>query len=300
MRFKGLDLNLLQALDMLVEERSVTRAASRLNLSQPAMSAALARLRAYFDDPLLVPRGRQMIPTAEALALREEIAPILASIDGLIIRSTRFDPATSRRSFRICASDYLVAVLFPRIVSALQARAPYLSFDLLPPSEQAQVGLERGEVDILLTPEDHCVAGHPTRLLFEEDHVVVGWTGNPLMRGAISTADFVEAGHIAVRIGQVNRASFAESQLEQAGIDRRIEMTVASFTSVPDLLVGTNRLAIMHRRLAELMAARLPLEWQELPFRFPKMRQMIQINSARQEDAGIAWLVEQIVSAAEE
>lgn len=298
MRFKGLDLNLLHALDMLIEERSVTRAATRLNLSQPAMSAALARLRAYFDDPLLVAQGRQMIPTAEALSLREEMAPILANLDRLIARSTRFDPATSKRTFRICASDYLVAVLFPRIVAALQARAPYLSFDLLPPSEQAQIGLERGEVDLLLTPEDHCVAGHPTRLLFEEDHVVAGWEENPLMQEAISVTDFTEAGHVVVRIGQVNRASFAENQLEEIGIERRTEMTVASFTSVPDLLVGTNRLAVMHRRLARLMAARLPLKWQELPFPFPKMRQMIQINSARQEDAGLAWLVAEIVSEA--
>lgn len=297
MRFKGLDLNLLHALDVLVEERSVTRSAERLNLSQPAMSAALARLRDYFNDPLLVPQGRRMIPTAQALSLQVEIRPILKDLDRLIVRSSGFDAAHSDRTFRICASDYIVAVLLSRMMSAMQAAAPGVAFDIMPPSEHAQIALERGELDILLTPEEHCVAGHPMRLLFEERHVVVGWQGNPLFWQAISEADFFAAGHVAVTIGQVDRASFAERQLEQLGKRRRIEVTTASFTSVPYLLVNTNRLATMHRRLAQVMAESLPIAWQELPMPFPIMHQMIQYNSAREEDAGLDWLIGQIEAA---
>ncbi|TIX50922.1 LysR family transcriptional regulator [Alteraurantiacibacter aquimixticola] len=294
MRFKGLDLNLLVALNMLVEVRSVSRAAERLNLSQPAMSAALARLREYFKEPLLVPQGRRMIPTAAALSLQQELQPILADLDALITQSTAFDPATSRRCFRICASDYLVAVLFPQVIPAIQAAAPGISLDIVPPSEQAQIDLERGELDILLTPEEHCVAGHPTNLLFEEQHVIVGWSGNPLLQAPLSEEAFRDAGHVAVRIGLTNRASFAETQLDQLGQRRRIEISAASFTSVPDLLVGTDRLAVMHKRLAVMMAGRMAIAWQNMPFAFPIMRQMIQFNRARADDAGLIWLIRQL------
>src|SRR3569623_714038 len=137
MRFNGLALNLLVALAVLLEERSVSRAAERLHLSQPAVSAALARLRAYFGDPLLVPQGRRMVPSAEALAMRRELEAILDSVSNLVVRSAGFDPTTSRRTFRICASDYLLAVLFPKLLPELARLAPAVGLDLLPPSEDA-------------------------------------------------------------------------------------------------------------------------------------------------------------------
>ncbi len=299
MRFKGLDLNLLLALDVLLEERSVSRAAQRLNISQPALSASLARLREYFGDPLLVPQGRRMIPTSDALAMQEEIRHILDRVDLVIARSTSFDPANSRRSFRICASDYLTVVLFPQFIPAIAREAPLIGIDLIPPSTEAQTALERGELDLLLTPEEHCVAGHPAELLFEERHVVAGWKDSPLFASEITEKGFLAAGHIAVRIGGANRASFAETHLGDRSQARRIEIIASSFTSVPDLLVGTNRLAVMHERLARVMAQRLPIAWQELPFTFPPMREMIQFNRARKEDAGLAWLIGQLHRAAD-
>ncbi len=297
MRFKGLDLNLLLALDVLLEERSVTRAAGRLNLSQPAMSAALSRLRDFFGDALLVPQGRRMIATPEALALQPELKAVLGSVEELIARSTKFDPATSDRMFRICASDYLVTVLFPRLLPELQRVAPAVRLDIVPPSQEAQTALERGEIDLLLTPEEHCVPGHPAEVLFAEQHVVAGWDENPLLAAALTADQFFAAGHVAVRVGQINRASFAETHLESLGRSRRIELTVASFTNVPDLLVGTHRLAVMHRLLARVVAQRLPIAWQDLPFPFPAMRQMIQRNRTMRDDAGLAWLVRQLQAA---
>jgi len=297
MRFNGLDLNLLHALDVLLEERSVSRAAERLNLSQPAVSAALARLRDYFGDPLLVPQGRRMIPSAEALAMQGELKQVLGAVSELVVRSTAFDPATSQRIFRVCVSDYLVAVLFAPLVPELGRIAPSVGFDLIPPSEEARTALDHGELDLLLTPEEHCVPGHPTELLFEERHVVAGWKDNPLLASPLTEQAFFSAGHIAVRVGQVNRASFAESQLDLLPRKRRIEITAASFTTVPDLLVGTHRLAVMHERLAKVMAERVPIAWQDLPFEFPVMREMIQFNRTRAQDRGLAWLVDQLLAA---
>ena len=293
MRFNGLDLNLLHALDVLLDERSVSRAAERLNLSQPAVSAALARLRDYFGDPLLVPQGRRMVPSAEALVMQGELKQVLSAVSELVVRSTAFDPASSQRVFRVCVSDYLVAVLFARLVPELSGTAPSIGFDLIPPSEDARTALDRGEIDLLLTPEEHCVPGHPTELLFEERHVVAGWRDNPLLASRMSEEEFFSAGQIAVQVGQVNRASFAESQLDLLPCKRKIEITAASFTTVPDLLVGTGRLAVMHERLAMVMAERVPIAWQELPFAFPEMREMVQFNRTRADDRGLAWLVDQ-------
>ncbi|HTN60812.1 MAG TPA: LysR family transcriptional regulator, partial [Devosia sp.] len=290
----------LLALDVLLEERSVTRAAGRLNLSQPAMSAALSRLRDFFGDALLVPQGRRMIPTSEALALHPDLKAVLGNIEELIARSTKFDPATSDRTFRICASDYLVTVLFPRLVPELQHLAPAVRLDIVPPSQEAQIALERGEIDLLLTPEEHCVPGHPAELLFVEKHVVAGWDANPLLATALPADRFFEAGHVAVRVGQIYRASFAETHLESMGRSRRIELTVSSFTNVPHLLVGTHRLAVMHRLLAQAVAQGMPITWQDLPFPFPVMRQMIQRNRTTREDVGLAWLVRQLRTAVDQ
>ena len=119
MRFKRFDLNLLLVLDTLLRERSVSRAAEQLNLSQPAMSAALGRLRSYFNDQILVSHGKRMLPTAHAQSLSPMVMKTLADIEALISASTVFDPSTSQRTFRICASDYVTTVLLVPLLEDL-------------------------------------------------------------------------------------------------------------------------------------------------------------------------------------
>lgn len=298
MRFKGLDLNLLVAFDVLLDESNVSRAAERMHLSQPAVSAALRRLRDYFNDPLLALHGKRMVPTPHAMALRPQVKQLLADVEAVIGRSTRFDPATSDRWFRICVSDYLSTVLFGALIPALQVAAPAIRLDLQPPSEDMPVLLERGEIDMVLTPDQHCTPGHPTELLFEERHVVAGWRGNPIMGSPISEEAFYGAGHVAVEIGRLSRVSFAEIHLRARGRDRRVEVIASSFSLVPELLVGSDRLAIMHERLAQTLTRRLPITWQPLPFDFPMMREMIQYHRTRVDDPGLRWLVAQIHLAA--
>ena len=299
MRFKGLDLNLLVALDVLLDESNVSRAAERLHLSQPALSAALGRLRDYFDDPLLVSHGKRMVPTAQALALRPLLKELLAQAEVMIAQSIGFDPATSHRVFRIGVSDYLSIVLFSRLVRSLQKLAPFVKFDLQQPSDELLPMVDRGEIDLLLTPEEHCLAEHPTELIFEERHVVVGWRENPVVQSPLSEEVFYQAGHVAVTLGRQNRASFAETHLATRGITRRVEITASSFVVVPDLIVGTPRIAVMHERLARIVAERQPVIWQPMPFAFPVMREMAQYHRTRAKDAGLRWLVEQVHATAD-
>lgn len=294
MRFKGLDLNLLLALDALLEECSVSRAAERLYLSQPAASAALARLRTWFGDPLLSPHGKRMVPTPYALRLKPMLTNLLAEIDVLVSQPALFDPATAKRRFRICTSDYLTSVVLRPLLVDLARSAPGIELEIVAPTDSSEDMLERGEIDLLMTPHEYVSPAHPSRLLLEEQHVVAGWSDNPLFGAPINVDAFCSAGHVTVRIGRLLRMTFAEAQLRARGIVRREEVVVPSFALVPELLVGTARLAIMHERLARHAAANLPIRYTPLPFDFPPMREMVQFHRARADDPGLLWLLEQV------
>lgn len=294
MRFRGLDLNLLAALDVLLEERNVSRAAERLHLSQPSASAALARLREYFNDPLLEAHGKQMVLTPLAVRLRPQLAELLASVERTIAQARGFDPRTSVRWFRIAVSDYLVAVLVAELLRELAEEAPGIRIELRAPSESAQLLLSHGELDLLLVPEAHCVRDHPAELLFEERFVVVGWEGNPALAGPPTEEEFYAAGHVAVALGETTRGSYSDDRLGVRGRERRVEVVAYSFTQVPMLLVGTHRLAVMHERLARAVSPRYPLRVLPPPFDIPPMREMLQYNRSRAEDPGLQWLISRI------
>src|SRR4051812_40500511 len=144
MRFKGLDLNLLVALDALVETRSVSAAARRLHLSQPAMSAALSRLRDYFRDELLVVSGKRMYPTAFAEGLAPQLKECLQGLDALVSSPNLFDPATAQRTFIIVASDYLTTAVLVPLVARLAERAPGVRLEIVLPDEASVAQLAEG------------------------------------------------------------------------------------------------------------------------------------------------------------
>lgn len=296
MRFKGLDLNLLVMLDALLERQSVTRVAEQLHLSQPAISAGLSRLRDFYSDPLLVLHGKRMVPTPFALQLKPALAVFLKDLDSLVGISPFFDPATSNRKFRISASDFITSVVIADLLPALEQQAPSVELEILPPIEDMLALLDQGELDIILSPAPYLNEDHPSVLLFEERHVVAGWKGNPLMKRPMTMEAFLESGHIAVEVGRLVRSSFAESAMRAKGIQRNIELTVPTFGIVPGLLVHTKRLAVMHERLTEKMASSLPIAYTDLPFELAPMQEMIQFHRTRGEDAGIQWLVTQLLN----
>jgi len=290
MRFNGLDLNLLLALQVLLEERNVTRAARRLNISQPAMSAALARLRDYFQDDILVAQGRQMHPTAQAQSLAGPVRRMLADLDSLLASSASFDPATTQRTFRMVASDYITAGVIGSLTRRLATVAPRVRLELMLPCEEAAQLVMEGQADLIITPEDFQDPEQPSELLCEERQVVVAWKDNAAMAGPLSEADFQRLGHVAVHVGSNRVPSFADRQLERLGQQRRIDITCGCFTVLPWLICGTERLAVLHERLARQLLAHFPLVMRELPFEFPVMREMIQYHKAREADEGLRWL----------
>lgn len=298
MRFKGLDLNLLVALDVLLDCRSVSRAAERLNLSQPAISAALSRLRHYFDDDILVANGKRMHPTAYAEGLIPQLRSCLRDLDALISSSTTFDPATSQRTFSIVASDYVTVAVLAPLVSQLVETAPGVRLEMLAPSDESSRQLAEGGVDLLITPEGFHRPGLPAEVLFSERHVIAGWKENPIFRGEVTEADVLGLGHVSVAIGVQRTPSFADREMAAMGKTRRVEVTAASFTTVPWLLLNTQRVSIMHERMARTMAGHFPIAYAPLPFDFPLMHELVQHHPARANDEGLIWMRRRLQAAA--
>jgi DNA-binding transcriptional LysR family regulator len=288
MRLDSFDLNLLVAFDTLLSEGSVTRAAERLNVTQSAMSASLKRLRHAFQDELLVLQGKKMVPTPLALTLAPEISDALTMLRSLISSGARFDPATSERSFRIAASDYITTVLLAPLIRMLEINAPSIRIDMTLPSEASSERLANADYDLLITPEEFTDPNHPTELLLEERHVIVGAADNPIFARPITLESFAETGLVVVRID--GRNTFVENALDRIGVARKIEVHAPSFIQVPWLLAGTRRIALMHERLARLMAPGLKLRIAEAPFEVPPMREMIQYHATRERDEGLSWL----------
>jgi DNA-binding transcriptional LysR family regulator len=239
-------------------------------------------------------RGKRMYPTAFAESLLPRIRQSLRDIDSILATSIEFDPESSQRTFRIVASDYIVAaVLFP-LVTRLAEFAPRVRIDIVAPDSDSLPMLESGKVDLLITPENFIARDQPAELLFEERHVIAGWAGNPFFEAA-ATADAVrERGHIAVGFAGERTLSFADIQLDQILPGRRVEIVAPSFTAVPWLLEGTGRLAPMHARLFRVMQSRFPIASVPMPFDFPIMREMMQHHHARSGDDGLNWLREEL------
>ncbi|MFV0386846.1 LysR family transcriptional regulator [Paracoccus sp. (in: a-proteobacteria)] len=297
MRFKGLDLNLLVALDILLTERNVSRAADKLCLSQSATSGALARLRDYFGDEILVQVGRKMVLTPRAMALADKVRAALMQIEGTIIQSPEFDPATTARTIRIIASDFITISVLSEAVRRIAAQAPDITLVIEPPAVKPHERLERGEVDILAMPEMNLSPDHPSRPFFTDGYVVVAWQGNTSVGDAITEDEFFAARHATVMF-PTHTPSYESWFLKNRGSDRRIAAVAGSFAALPFLVEGTENLALMHRSMAQVFARMMPLKLLPLPVVIPELVEALQWHSYSKGDECIAWVCDQIVAAA--
>lgn len=294
MRFNHLDLNLLVALDVLLEEQNITRAAERLHMTQSATSGVLGRLRTYFEDELLVQVGRKMQPTPYATELAKPVREVLLTIQSSITAKPVFDPATSKRHFRLVTSDYLISVLFAQVIQKIHQEAPHITFEMLGPSDNSGELLVRGEVDLMIVPERYIIEGHPSRLLFEEEHVCVVWQGNTQVGDSLTLEQYMDMGHVSVGFGRTRHMSIEEWFMNQYGFNRRIEVVTNDFNTLPQLVVGTQRIATMHQRLANLYAQYLPLRILPPPVKIPVMFEYLLWHRSVDGDPMHRWLRERI------
>ncbi|UVO30533.1 LysR family transcriptional regulator [Bradyrhizobium arachidis] len=292
MRFKGLDLNLLVALDALMTKRSLTAAARSIRLSQPAMSAAVARLRAYFRDDLFTMRGRELVPTPLAEALAEPARKALLHIQLSIAGGDTFDPAKSDRRFRVVLSDFMALVFFRTVIARVAREAPGITFELVPLDDQPDEPLRRGEVDFLIFPEMYMSNAHPTAKLFDETLVCVGCHMNKQLSRKLTFERYMSMGHVAAQFGPTGKPSIEAWLLLEHGHKRRIEVTVPSFSMIPPLLLGTERIATMHSRLARLFATTMRLRIVDLPLPLPAFTEAVQWPALHNNDQASIWMRE--------
>lgn len=300
MRFQRLDLNLLVALDALLSEQSVSLAADRLCLSQSATSSALGRLREYFNDDLLVLKGRQMVLTARAEELIEPTRAVLEQIRQTIAVAPEFDPTTSDRVIRFMASDYTTEVLLAPALEKFARLAPDMRFEIQHMSSAPVDALERGLVDLLVTVDFATSSDHPSELMFADDYVVVGDKNNPAMSQEMTGDLYLSLGHVTVRFGKTRIPAFDDWYMRRKKQQRRVEIVTASFVTMPTLIIGTNRIGTMHRRLAEKLGKRYPLAFAEVPFEIPPVRELAQWDIANNNDTALRWVVKQLKQVAEE
>lgn len=299
MRFNKLDLNLLVILNALLTERNITHAAEKVFLSQSATSSALARLRAYFNDELLVAAGRQMMLTPRARDLVEPVREVLMRIDTTIAAQPLFDPASESRDVVLLVSDYTTAVLVPPLLETLYREAPGLRVHLRHQQEKPADLLERGEADFLVIPSQYLSKDHPSAALFEDDYLCVTWEGNNRVRDRLTFDDYLACGHVAAAFTTGNPlATFDGWFMESFDVKRRVEVTAPTLTALPSLVVGTDRIATVHRRIALQAQRTLPIRLWEPPPRIPRLVQMLQWHKHRNNDPAIRWIREQVIAIA--
>jgi LysR family nod box-dependent transcriptional activator len=291
MHFRQLDLNLLVALHALLDEKNITQAGKRLHLTQSAMSGALARLRQYFGDDLLVQVGRKMVPTPLGESLIEPVREILIKVKATIETRPGFDPQTSTRRFSVMMSDFCATVLMLEVLQRAEQLAPQVSFEILSNNVEDPLGyLERADVDVLVMPANVLSADHPQEVLFEDHFVCIAWSGNEVVGETIELDQYLGLGHVTCEFNRGRTPLVDEWYLQHHGHSRRIEVTTTTFNAVPLHVVNSRRIATVHRRLADYYAAILPIRILAAPIDLPTVVEAVQWHQLFDGDAGIAWL----------
>jgi DNA-binding transcriptional LysR family regulator len=243
------DFNLLKALDALLDERSVTGAAERLSLTQPAVSGILTRLREHFDDPLFVRAQRSIVPTSRALQLAGPVKQLLADVDAML-RPQGFDPASASMTLTIAATDYALRAVMVPFLSALRQQAPGIRVAVQPVEDNLPTLLERGDVDLaLITPETSAPGLH-TQFLFDERYVCVLRAGHPDAQGPLTLDRFCALDHALVSYSGSPFAGATDKALAAMGRARRVTLSVTSFLVLQDFLRVSDLIAVVPRKLA--------------------------------------------------
>ncbi|HAU5563689.1 transcriptional regulator [Pantoea sp. BL1] len=293
---RNLDLNLLKALDALLDERSVTRAAERLSLTQPAVSGMLTRLRECFDDPLFTRTQRGIIPTLRALELAQPVKSILAEVSELL-QPKAFEPAVAEMTVKIAATDYALRAVIVPFMAALRLQAPGIRVAVLPVNnEQLSAQFERGDVDFaLITPETAPPDLH-ARALYDEEYVCLLRADHPLTQPEGLTLDtFCEHDHALVSYVGGNFSGVTDEALASLGRTRRVTLSVCSFLVLPEILRVSDLISVVPKRLTHDLPG---LSVLPPPLDIKGFSKIVVWHERTHRDAGHRWLRDLLFSTA--
>jgi LysR family nod box-dependent transcriptional activator len=286
-----LDLNLLVALDALLTERSVTRAAERLHLSQPALSASLARLRTHFNDPILARRGNSYELTPLAIRLTEHTTLALEAARRVFESQATWSPLESTREFSVYGSDYGFATIGTEVSRLATQRAPGVRFRFMlhNPAIVDEVSTRLRAVDGMLIPHGY-LTDLPFADLWRDGWVIVASDTNDAVGDHVSMEVL---GQLPWVFTYQSRTAFtsAARQLQQLGIEPRVEVVVESFLSLPHFIRGTNRLGLLQAGLAPLAAQQVPgIRILPVPFDVTPIVNALWWHPVHNRDPEHAWM----------
>jgi LysR family nod box-dependent transcriptional activator len=301
MQFHRFDLNLLIALDTLLREKNITRAAERVFVSQPAMSAALHRLRDYFGDPLLVRVGRDMELSPRGQSLVDPVREALLLIQTALGSRPTFTAATTQREFTLILSEEAVPGLLPAILELVSSDAPGIRINIELISQGTLSRLEYGDADLCLCMDSlrlfdvrefpdtlRSVRLRPIRWIcaVDRDHPSVG--------DVMTSEQYFSLPHV---FGRPGGSSVSAEQLVRRllGIDLPVHITVPSLLHLPLVLAGTSLVATMPERIAQMFASTVPLKTFPLPFETEPLHEILLWHKRNDSDPAHAWFRDLIV-----
>lgn len=252
MDFHGIDLNLLVAFDALMRERNVTRAAAQVGVSQPAMSAALSRLRGLLGDQLFLRSTQGLLPTARARDLAEPLSQALRQIEDTLVQKPAFDPATASLTLHLGLPDYPAFVLLPSLLQALGEQAPGLSLSVHPfhGRDEAVDLLDAGEIDIAVgVPPTQADGRILTRPILRDEFVTIVASDHPAARRGMSMKTFLALPHVLVS-PEGERHGLVDEALAQLGKKRTLALTLPHMFAVPAVVARTQMTATVMKRVA--------------------------------------------------
>ncbi|UDL06965.1 LysR family transcriptional regulator [Marinobacter sp. CA1] len=288
---KNQELQLLYIFDAIMTERSVTRAAERLSMTQPAVSNAISRMRQIWNDPLFVRKGRNIEPTSHALSLWDQVSRPMHDLSNAV-SATQFDPATAKRKFRIAVTDVSVELIWRQLVRRLEEEAPGVDLHAVPYTpERSHDLLREAHVDLavgLLTQHDHSLR---STWLFDGGFRLAMRANHPLAGRPITLQEFLDARHLLVTMsGEAH--GFVDNYLDQKGLSRRIAATVNHFSIVPQLLRESDLIVAIPELISQDCGFVHGLWMGELPFNVDPSSLYLIWHARHDRDPGVTWMRE--------
>jgi LysR family transcriptional regulator, nod-box dependent transcriptional activator len=288
---RRLDMNLLLPLKALLETRHVTRAAEQVGIGQPAMSAALARLRRVFGDPLLVRSGRGMELTPKAYALIDPVDAAIASLEQMLSVRPTFDPRSDERTFTVVATDYVIFMLIRPLLSEFYREAPRIVIRAVPWTVTTPLALERSQVDLVILPREVATPGmahFPQMTLWHDHYVPAVWRHNTEVGEVLDIAAMERLPYI--RFSQPDLEEYVDVQLEAHGVRTNVALSTPNFTLVPTMLLETPCYGFVHQRLFRALPYRRDLRTLKCPINLNPIVEVMFWNQVFQNDPAHQWL----------
>ncbi len=286
---ESIDIRLLMVFDEIYKTRSVSAAADALDLAQPAVSVALAKLRHHFGNPLFVRTSSGMEPTPFSEGLVQPVREVLGALEKVLGHRGEFDPATSERSFRICMTDISQLVLLPRLWQVLRETAPGIRIEIVPMSSDTARLLESGEADLAVGFVPQLEAGFHQQSLFVQNFVCMLARDHPRIGDSLGLAEFEAEDH-AVISSSGAAPSILEREIARQGITRRVVLKIPSFLGAAFVIEHTDLLLTVPRRLGDVLQGRGAFRFLPVPFPLPEYEVKQHWHERYHHDEGNRWL----------